>query len=60
MHKVNRVEIINHSSREPIFNRYIPYGRTWLVDLTNNFDVEVSLQDDNKTLKIFLNDKVGK
>ncbi len=60
MHKINRFEIINHSSRDPIIKIPVVYGRTDINYIFKSFDVEVALQDDNKTLKIFLSDKVGK
>ncbi len=60
MHKINRFEIIKHSSRDPIMKIHIPYGRMDINYIFKSFDVEVALQDDNKTLKIFLSDKVGK
>ena len=48
--KINRIEIINHAT-----NRH-PFGRL-LVLYKEKFDfkeIEISIQDDGETLKIFL------
>lgn len=51
--KVNRVEVINHtkSSEEGGGRAYVYW------DTKNNTDVELSLQDLGKTLKVFISNK---
>lgn len=49
--KVNRIEVINHVKDTP------SKGRVFVHYLEVNAEVECQLQDDNKTLKIFLTDK---
>ena len=49
--KVTRLEIINHSS-----NKETPYGRAF-VHWDDKTKIELSLQDDDRTLKIFIIDK---
>lgn len=48
MSKVNRFEVIDHTS-EKLGRELVKYG----------VDVELSFQDDDKTLKVFLTDKAS-
>ena len=48
MSKVNRFEVIDHTS-EKLGREIVKYG----------VDVELSFQDDDKTLKVFLTDKAS-
>lgn len=48
--KINRIELINKNSR--VFVR----GSVYETPIT----VELSIQDDERTLKVFVNDKVEK
>ena len=51
--KISRLEIINHAKND------LPIGRVMtLYKSTRDFDsIEVSLQDEGKTLKIFLDNE---
>ena len=51
LEKINRLEVINHAD-----NRF-PIGRViTLYKELNDFDsLEISIQDDGKTMKIFIN-----
>lgn len=49
--KLTRLEIINHSK-----NKHNPFGRCF-THWDDKTKIELSLQDDEKTLKIFLDDR---
>ena len=47
---LNRLEIINHASNKKPYGRILTLYKEW-----RDFEeIELSFQDDNKTLKIFL------
>jgi hypothetical protein len=48
--KINRIEVINHASND------FPTGRllTLYKDMEHFDSIEISIQDDGRTLKIFL------
>lgn len=56
--KVNRVEVIDHRTKyegTEMYGRYVALAGPAYGD-TDKAVVEVQLQDDNKTLKIFIKD----
>lgn len=55
--KVTRVEVIDHST-EPVMGRVYTYWHEYNKADTKNPKVELSLQDDGRTLKVFISNKL--
>lgn len=51
--KVNRIEVIDHST-EPVNGRVYTYWNEYDKNDIKNPKVEVILQDDRRTLKVFI------
>ena len=55
LNKVNRVEVINHGNNTHPFGRFLVMKTKELNDINSINSFEFSIQDDGKTLKIFIN-----
>lgn len=51
--KVNRIEVIDHST-EPVMGRVYIYWNEYNKNDIKNPKVELYLQDDGRTLKVFI------
>jgi len=54
--KVNRVEVIDHTKIAKEFGEFGRVFTKWEDDI----EVEISMQDNDRTLKVFIKDREGK